>query len=115
MYEPSTLLILQRNSGLHASRFKPCLVRGFDVRKGKHNIISGSETGLITEFLEPFLKFAVTAVGSIYAVQVRFVYDTSHGWKDIYISQAMTLEELREINDHLKQLSAQFPVRKGQE
>lgn len=86
-----------------------------ELTKDIDNIINGSETGLITDFLEPYLKFAVTAVRSIYAVQVRFVYDTSQGWKDIYISQAMTLEELRETNDHLKQLSAKYPVRKGQE
>lgn len=75
-------------------------------------IINGLETGFITENIEPFLRFAVTVAGGIYAVQVRFVYDTSHEWKEIYISQAMTLNELCETNEKLKELSRRFPAKR---
>jgi hypothetical protein len=74
-------------------------------------IIEDKETGMITEFMEPYLKFAITRVGDIFAVQIRFVYDTSDGWKEVYISQGMSRDELKKLNVGLRSLSEQFPFR----
>jgi hypothetical protein len=30
-------------------------------------------------------------------------------WKEVYISQGMTINELREMNDKLKEFSRRFP------
>ncbi len=76
------------------------------------DIISGKETGLITDFIEPNLKFAFTMAGEICAVQIRFIYDMSDGeWKEIYISQSMTINELHEMNEKMKEFSRLFPER----
>lgn len=74
-------------------------------------IINGSESGLITDFLEPILKLSITAAGGLYAVQIRFVYDLSDVWRDVYISQTMTLDELRQLNEQIKEMAALFPVK----
>jgi hypothetical protein len=61
--------------------------------------------------MEPYLKFAITRASDIFTVQIRFVYDTSDGWKDVYIAQGMSREELKNLNAGLKSLSVQFPFR----
>lgn len=79
---------------------------------GIENIVSGKETGIITDFMEPYLKFSLTKVGYIYAVQIRFVYDTTGSWKEIYISQGMDKNELCKMRDSFRTLCHSFPYRK---
>lgn len=76
------------------------------------DIINGKETGIISDFIEPYLKFALTKVGDMYAVQIRFTYDTTGNWKEIYISQGMNREEICKMSDELQKLSNHFPFRK---
>jgi hypothetical protein len=75
-------------------------------------VVENKKTGLAADFMEPNLKFAITQVGDIYTVQIRYVYDTPSECKDICISQDMNKEELKKLNAELKSLSSQFPVRK---
>lgn len=82
------------------------------LTKDIDKIVNHYETGLITDFLEPTLKLAISVAEGICIVQIRFVYDTTEVWKDLYISQAMTLNELQEINISLKEIAARFPVRR---
>jgi hypothetical protein len=66
--------------------------------------------------MEPFLQFAVTKVGDIFAVHVRYVYDSSTvEWKEVYIAQGMNCDELRVMRDGLKSYLTQFPYRKPTE
>ncbi len=75
-------------------------------------IISGAETGLMTDFLEPYLALAVTKAENTYAVQIRYVYDTTDGiWKDVYICQSMSLQELIDLRNHFKTLYEKYPQR----
>jgi hypothetical protein len=75
-------------------------------------IVEDKEMGLAADFMEPNLKFAITQVGDIYTVQIRYVYDTPSEYKDICISQDMNKEELKKLNAELKSIIRQFPVRK---
>ena len=75
------------------------------------NIIDGKESGLITEFMEPYLKFSITKTKDIYAVQIRFVCDTTEEWKEVYVSQGMNVKELVEMRNGLDKLRKKFPVR----
>jgi hypothetical protein len=75
-------------------------------------IVEDKEMGLAADFMEPNLKFAITQVGDIYEVQIRYVYYTFSEWEDICISQNMDKEELKKLNAELKSISRQFPVRK---
>lgn len=76
------------------------------------DIIDGKETGMISDFLEPFLRFAVIKLENIYAVQIRFVYDTTDDWKEIYISQGMNENEFLRMRDGLDMLRKKFPIRR---
>ena len=79
-------------------------------------ILAGRESGTITDFMEPYLTLAVTAVGEVYAVQVRFVYDTTGGhWKTAAVCQGMDRRALAEMNEKLKAMYARFPRRDSRE
>ena len=83
-----------------------------DLTESIDDVLVGKETGLLMAFMEPYLTFAITQVGEVYAVQIRFVYDTSDGlWKDVYISQGMTLDELTNMNNGFKDLYKTYPYR----
>ena len=83
-----------------------------DLTESIDDVLVGKETGLLMTFMEPNLTFAITQVGEVYAVQIRFVYDTSDGlWKDVYISQGMTLDELTNMNNGFKDLYKTYPYR----
>ncbi len=77
------------------------------------DLLAGKETGFITDFMEPYLKFSVTKVGDLFAVQIRFVYDTADGqWKEIYVSQGVSFQELKSLSLAGRQLCERFPERK---
>lgn len=85
-----------------------------DLVKQIDNIIDGKESGLITEFMEPYLKFSVTKTKDIYAVQIRFVCETVEEWKEVYVSQGMNVNELVEMRNGLDNLRKKFPERQGE-
>ena len=74
-------------------------------------ILEGREAGTASDFMEPYLTFAVTRAAEIYAVEVRFVYDTGSPWKEVSVCQEMDRRELAELNDGLKKMYARFPRR----
>ena len=93
----------------------PCLLtyEFIDLIDGIDEILAGRETGYITDFMEPYLQFSVTKVGDLFAVQIRFVYDTTDGqWKEIYVSQGMSYQELNAFSQAGRLLCEQFPERK---
>ena len=73
-------------------------------------ILSGAETGYISDFLEPYLAFAATRTNDMYAVLIIFIYDVS-AWNDVYICQGMTRQELNDLNLQLKFLYEKYPYR----
>jgi len=75
------------------------------------DIIEGKESGMISGFMEPYLKFSVTRVDDIYSVQIRFVYDTTESWSEVYITQGMNKDEFLKMRDGLDNLRKNFPVR----
>ena len=86
-----------------------------ELTEALDGIVEGRETGLIRTFTEPYLSFAVTRVGEVYALQVRFVYDTSEGWKAVGVCQGMDRRALAELNAELKSMYARFPRRELRE
>ena len=78
-------------------------------------ILAGRESGTITDFMEPYLTLAVTAVGETFAVQLRFVYDTEGQWKTVCVCDALDRRELTELNTELKAMYARFPKREARE
>ncbi len=76
------------------------------------DIVSGKETGMITDFMEPYLKFSITRVEGLCAFQIRYAYSTEDDcWEELYVSQGMNLEELQGVLAQLKAMSEKYPVR----
>ena len=107
-YDDGSLSFRQKDSCLLSYELE-------ELTEALDGIVEERETGTIQTFMEPYLSFAVTRVGEVYAVQIRFVYDTSDGWKTIGVCQGMDLRELAEMNAELKAMSARFPRREAQE
>ncbi len=107
-YDDGSLSFRQKDS---------CLLAGelAELTEALDGIVEGRETGTIQTFMEPYLTFAVTRVGEVYAVQVRFVYDTSEGWKAVGVCQGMDRRALAEMNAELKSMYARFPRREARE
>ncbi len=98
-------------------RQKDCCLLAFELEetiRALDAILEGRETGTIRTFTEPYLSFAVTrAGGELYAVQLRFVYDTSGPWKEVAVCQGMDRRELTDLNAGLKAMAEAFPRRKA--
>ena len=107
-YDDGSLSFRQKDSCLLSYELE-------ELTEALDGIVEERETGTIQAFMEPYLTFAVTRVGEVYAVQVRFVYDTSEGWKAVGVCQGMDRQELAEINAELKRMSARFPRREARE
>ena len=107
-YDDGSLSFFQKDSCLLADELE-------ELTEALDGIVEGRETGTIQSFMEPYLSFAVTGVGEVYAVQIRFVYDTSDGWKTVGVCQGMDRRELAEMNAELKAMYARFPRREARE
>lgn len=76
------------------------------------SIILGQETGIIGTFIEPYLSLAITKVKGAYAIQIRFLYDTTDGyWKEVYICEEFDDGNLINLNEEFKVLYKKFPYR----
>ena len=107
-YDDGSLSFFQKDSCLLADELE-------ELTEALDGILEGRETGLIRTFMEPYLSFAVTKVGEVYAVQVRFVYDTDGPWKAVGVCRGMDRRALAEMNDGLKAMAERFPRREARE
>ena len=87
-----------------------------DELKGLFNsaieIESGRENGYISDFMEPYLKVSITRSDDRFAVQVRYIYDTSSGpWKEFYVVDQLSGEAFREFCRQLGEMTEKYPVR----
>ena len=108
VYDDGSLSFRQKDSCLLADELE-------ELTQALDGIVEGRETGTIQTFMEPYLSFAVTRVGEVYAVQVRFVYDTDGPWKTVGVCQGMDRRALGVLNEELKAMSARFPRREARE
>lgn len=75
------------------------------------NILDGKESGTISDFMEPYLKFSLARVGTLYVLQIRFVY-SAEDWKEVYVTQALAETEMCAVYEELNLLIKRFPYRK---
>ena len=91
-----------------------CYLLSFEFREligAIDGILAGRETGYISDFMEPYLSFAVTKTEDTYALMIKFIYDGA-AWNDIYVCQGMNRQELNDLNDQFKALYEKYPYRK---
>ncbi len=78
------------------------------------DIVSGKETGMITDFMEPYLKFSITRVEGLCALQIRCTYSTEDDcWEELDVSQGLSLEKLEGILAQLEMLDGVLRVLAG--
>ena len=101
------------SDGSFSIQEEACCLLSFELREligAIDGILSGRETGYISDFMEPYLSFAVTKAEDTYAVMIKFIYD-GPAWNDIYVCQAMSLQKLTDLNGQFKELYEKFPYR----
>lgn len=75
-------------------------------------IIADRETGYISDFMEPYLKFAVAKAGDKFTFTIDFVCDVSDGeWKKICATQFIDRGQLKAIQDEVKQYLTAYPAK----
>ncbi len=74
------------------------------------NVIDGNENGAISTFTEPYLKFSLARVNSLYSLQIRFVCSAEE-WKELSVTQTLSENEMRAVYEELDLLSKRFPYR----
>lgn len=75
-------------------------------------MLDDRETAYISEFMEPYLKFAVARAGDNFTFTIDFVCDVSDGeWKKIKATQLLDREQLSAVLDEVKQYLITYPAR----
>lgn len=75
-------------------------------------IVSDRETGYISDFMEPYLKFAIAKAGDKFTLTIDFVCDVSDGeWKKINATQLVDREQLIEMRDEINQYLTTYPAK----
>ncbi len=109
------IVVFEYTDGDITKTYKDSCIQTVEIEElidGIDKILKGEETGFITDFMEPYLKISITKVEEIYALQIRFVYDTADGyWKDLYISQGLNTDELNYLNNIFKKWLDKYPYR----
>lgn len=83
-----------------------------DFIEGFSNVLAGKETLYISDFMEPYLKFAIVSADEKILLGMEFVYEANKtAWKSWKISEVMTKERAIEIVEELRLLFARFPQR----
>lgn len=76
------------------------------------DILADRETAYISDFMEPYLKFAVAKAGDKFTFTIDFVCDVSEGeWKKINTTQLMDREQLSTICDEIKHYLTTYPAK----
>ena len=92
----------------------PCLLTDelAELAEEIPKVIDGSETCYISDFMEPFLKFAATRVEDRIVIIFYFAYAADGGpWKVRKISALLSPEDAAEIAGELKELVNRYPER----
>lgn len=75
-------------------------------------ILDGRETAYISDFMEPYLKFAVARTGDSFTFTIDFVCDVSDGeWKKICAAQLLDRRQLSAVRDEVKEYLIAYPAR----
>lgn len=75
-------------------------------------ILDDRETAYISDFMEPYLKFAVAKAEDNFTFTIDFVCDVSDGeWKKICATQLLDRERLSTIRDEVKKYLTTYPAR----
>lgn len=83
-----------------------------DFIEGFSNVLAGKENLYISNFMEPYLKFAVAIADERILLGIEFVYEANKtAWKSRKASKVIPKERAKEILEELRSMLARFPQR----
>ena len=83
-----------------------------DFIEGFSNVLAGKETLYISDFMEPYLKFAVAIADERILLGMEFVYEVNETtWKSRKISEVISMDRAKEIVEELRLMLSRFPQR----
>ena len=75
-------------------------------------ILDGRETGFISEFSEPHLRFSVTGTDGFFTVQLRYTFERTGGlWKETYAVQGFDEADFSALIGTLEAMLERYPTR----
>ena len=79
---------------------------------GLSEVIADKESLYISDFMEPYLKFAIASTDGKILLGMEFVYEANKTvWKSHKMSEVITKESAEEIAEELRSMLARFPQR----
>ena len=79
---------------------------------GLSEVIAAKESLYISDFMEPYLKFAIASTDGKILLGMEFVYEANKtSWKSHKVSEVITKESAEEIAEELRSMLARFPQR----
>ena len=76
------------------------------------HILNGSSTCFITENMEPYIKFAIAALGERFVVMLQHdICDEGENWMSWSGAEMMDRQRFQAVRDELAELSRRFPER----
>ena len=75
-------------------------------------VIADKESLYISDFMEPYLKFAIASTDGKILFGMEFVYEANKtSWNSHKVSEVITKENAEEIAEELRSMLARFPQR----
>lgn len=79
---------------------------------GLSEVIADKESLYISDFMEPYLKFAIASTDGKILLGMEFVYEANKtSWTSHKVSEVITKESAEEIAEELRSMLARFPQR----
>lgn len=83
-----------------------------DLIDGLSEVIADKESLYISDFMEPYLKFAIASTDGKILLGMEFVYEANKtSWTSHKVSEVITKESAEEIAEELRSMLARFPQR----
>ena len=79
---------------------------------GLSEVIADKESLYISDFMEPYLKFAIASTDGKILLGMELVYEANKtSWRSHKVSEVITKESAEEIAEELRSMLARFPQR----
>lgn len=100
-------------NGIECNTYKDSCLLTYELKdtiNDIQNLLTSKQTAFISEYMEPYLKFAVSKVDDKFNLILFFVYDTIDGeWLSFTVTETISREGLLSIKDELQSYLNQYP------
>ncbi len=100
-------------NGTEYNTYKDSCLLTYELEDTINNIqdlLTSKQTAFISDYMEPYLKFAVSKVDDKFTLILFFVYDTVDGeWLSFTVTELISREDLLSIKDEMQSYLKQYP------